>query len=58
MKKVFVNKDIYEVSRCLHCGEDTIEYAFEVSPWQTEHWICEECDSTYSLSNEEIAIKL
>ena len=58
MKKVFVGKDIYEVDRCLNCGEDKLEYSPANEPWTNEHWQCTECDSTYALFNEEIAIKL
>lgn len=35
--------------RCSHCKEGTLELITGVDPWSVDHWMCDECDSTYPL---------
>lgn len=56
MRKIIVDDKVYEVNPCLQCGEDTIVYVRAKRLRHNEHWLCSSCDSTYVISNKEIAI--
>jgi hypothetical protein len=59
MRKIIVGDDVYEVDCCHHCGNDTLSLTKGSTPWDDIHyWYCDSCDSTYSLDNETICIKV
>lgn len=55
MKVIKVKDKVYNVNFCKHCSQDKIEYNDADEPWHDEQWICENCDSTYVIFNEDIA---
>lgn len=55
MRIVNIEDRVYNVNYCKHCLQDKIEYNGADKAWHDEQWICENCDSTYVIFNEDIA---